>query len=44
MKAKYTMTAKYTKFCGALALGTSLWAAGPGTALAQSELAGLIPK
>ena len=38
MKAKYTMTAKYTKFCGALALGAGLWAGGAGTALAQSEL------
>jgi len=38
MKAKDTMTAKTTKFCGALALGAGLWAAGPGNALAQSEL------
>jgi len=38
MKANYTMTAKTMKFCGALALGTGLCAAGPGTALAQSEL------
>jgi len=41
MKAKVTMTAKttkYTKYYGALALGAGLCAAGPGTALAQSEL------
>src|SRR3990167_5389504 len=32
------MKAKYTKLWGALALGAGLCAAGPGTALAQSEL------
>ena len=38
MNAKVSMTAKYMEFCGVLALGAGLCAAGPGTALAQSEL------
>lgn len=38
MKAKHTMTGKYKKFYVALAFGAGLCTAGPGTALAQSEL------